>query len=242
MTEYTYDTFIQNILNTRGRFGCGNIYHERHHVLPKCMGGTDSKDNLIDLFADEHYMAHKLLSDENPDNTSLSRAYFLMSNLANNYQQDRYECTPEEYECARTRFSVALKELYSDKTNHPCYGKHLSEKTRKKQSERAKERLRDPRNNPMYGKHGLNNPNYGQHRSEEFCKRLSELTAARMATVDYSGANNPRAKQVIRLKDYKIYSCGKEAAEDNNIVYSTFKNKCRRRDGFMYYQDYIQTH
>ena len=47
--ENTYEEFIQNILKTRGRFECGDEYHERHHIVPKCMGGTDEEDNLIDF-------------------------------------------------------------------------------------------------------------------------------------------------------------------------------------------------
>ena len=47
----TYEEFIQNILDTRGRFNCGDEYHERHHIVPKCLGGSDEKNNLIDLYA-----------------------------------------------------------------------------------------------------------------------------------------------------------------------------------------------
>ena len=54
----TYNEFIDNILKSRGRFCCGDEYHERHHIVPKCMGGTNDKENLIDLFAKEHYVAH----------------------------------------------------------------------------------------------------------------------------------------------------------------------------------------
>lgn len=68
----TYENFINNILNTRGRFACGNIYHERHHILPKSLGGTDEENNLIDLFAREHFIAHKLLALENPKNYKLT--------------------------------------------------------------------------------------------------------------------------------------------------------------------------
>ena len=32
-----------------------------HHILPRSIGGTDSKDNLIVLTPKEHYFAHKLL-------------------------------------------------------------------------------------------------------------------------------------------------------------------------------------
>jgi hypothetical protein len=36
-------------------------YFERHHILPKSIGGTNSKENLVLLTAKEHYVAHMLL-------------------------------------------------------------------------------------------------------------------------------------------------------------------------------------
>lgn len=40
-TTETYDSFIKNIIETRGQFGCGEEYHERHHIIPKCLGGSN---------------------------------------------------------------------------------------------------------------------------------------------------------------------------------------------------------
>jgi len=39
----------------------GEIYYERHHILPRSMGGTDQKDNLVLLTAKEHFVVHHLL-------------------------------------------------------------------------------------------------------------------------------------------------------------------------------------
>lgn len=75
----TYNEFINKILNTRGRFGCGDIYHERHHIIPKSCGGSNEDNNLIDLFAREHFIAHKLLALENPNNIKLVQAYNIMA-------------------------------------------------------------------------------------------------------------------------------------------------------------------
>lgn len=36
-------------------------YIERHHVIPKCMGGSDDADNIVRLTAREHFVAHQLL-------------------------------------------------------------------------------------------------------------------------------------------------------------------------------------
>ena len=71
----TYDEYISDILNIRGRFACGEEYHERHHITPKCLGGTNDKENLIDLFAREHFEAHRLLALENLENDSLIYAW-----------------------------------------------------------------------------------------------------------------------------------------------------------------------
>ena len=95
----TYKEFIQNILDTRGHFGVPEgAYKEKHHIIPKCLGGTNSKDNLVDLYAKEHYIAHKLLALENPDNYKLQYAWLSMGFLKSKYIKDRYEISAEEYE------------------------------------------------------------------------------------------------------------------------------------------------
>ena len=100
----SYDDFINNILKTRGRFACENEYHERHHIVPRCLGGTNDEENLIDLFAKEHFIAHKLLAKENPTNDSLIYAWWMMS-IVSDENQERYELSPEEYEEAKKVFS-----------------------------------------------------------------------------------------------------------------------------------------
>ena len=35
---------------------------ESHHIVPKCIGGTDDPSNLVDLTLREHYVAHILLA------------------------------------------------------------------------------------------------------------------------------------------------------------------------------------
>ena len=36
-------------------------YKERHHIIPRCLGGNNTKENLVDLTPEEHYIAHLLL-------------------------------------------------------------------------------------------------------------------------------------------------------------------------------------
>ena len=55
------------------------IYYERHHILPKCMKGTDDKDNLVLLTAKEHYVCHKLLTYIYSGNKKLMHAFWRMT-------------------------------------------------------------------------------------------------------------------------------------------------------------------
>jgi len=48
------------IQRARGRSLSG--YYEVHHIIPKCLGGTDEKSNLVDLTPEEHFLAHILLA------------------------------------------------------------------------------------------------------------------------------------------------------------------------------------
>lgn len=39
----------------------GEVYYERHHIIPRSMGGNDLSHNLVLLTAKEHFVAHHLL-------------------------------------------------------------------------------------------------------------------------------------------------------------------------------------
>ena len=54
-------------------------YKERHHIIPKCMGGVDEEENLVDLTPEEHYVAHQLLVKIYPDNVKVLYAIQAMS-------------------------------------------------------------------------------------------------------------------------------------------------------------------
>ena len=61
MTKYHlhYNTLIEN---ARDRILPSDTYKESHHIIPRSLGGSDDKNNLVDLTAREHYIAHLLLA------------------------------------------------------------------------------------------------------------------------------------------------------------------------------------
>lgn len=55
------------------------IYYERHHIIPKCLGGENSADNLVLLTAREHFVAHKLLVEIYPNESGLIYSLLMLS-------------------------------------------------------------------------------------------------------------------------------------------------------------------
>lgn len=73
--------------------------YEKHHIIPKCLGGSNDVNNLVLLTPREHLLAHLCLVKIYPLNHSLIRAAMLMGtdrhgNRINNKQYDwvRKQC------------------------------------------------------------------------------------------------------------------------------------------------------
>jgi len=71
-------------------------YTERHHIIPRCMGGPDDKSNLVDLTAREHYVIHKLLTEIYPNHIGLHKAVWFMSLIT--LDGRKYKVSSHEYE------------------------------------------------------------------------------------------------------------------------------------------------
>ena len=129
-----YKEFIDEILNTRGRFSIPKTeYKERHHIIPRCMGGNDENENLIDLYAREHFIAHKLLAEENPDNIKLVSAWSMMAFPKGSTKRD-FEITPEEYEELRIMQAKVMSKFAKELWEDPEYRKaHVVPEWRKEQ-------------------------------------------------------------------------------------------------------------
>ena len=95
-----YNNLIASRKNTLRKKGIG-IYYEKHHIIPKWLGGTDIKDNLILLTAKEHFIAHLLLWKHYRDRSS-ALAFHKMTKSNNDKQQRKF--TAKQFEKARIAF------------------------------------------------------------------------------------------------------------------------------------------
>lgn len=104
-----YDTIIER---ANQRTPLDNMYYEKHHIVPKCMGGSNARCNLVRLTAKEHYIAHLLLAKH----YNTKELWFaVISFQGTNSKHTRF--TGSMYETARIKQSEYMK------TNNPNLGK-----------------------------------------------------------------------------------------------------------------------
>ena len=81
-TENKYTRAYFRIIEHR-KSNPSNDPTERHHIIPKSIGGSDASDNLVDLTLREHFICHLLLTKmvEHPQHKyCMTRASRLMAN------------------------------------------------------------------------------------------------------------------------------------------------------------------
>lgn len=91
-------------------------YTESHHIIPRCMGGTDESENLVNLTPEEHYVAHQLLVKIYPNNVGLICAAMLMTGHKNKQRAQN-----KVYGWLKRKYAKAAKARIGDKNN--SYGK-----------------------------------------------------------------------------------------------------------------------
>lgn len=76
-----YEKIYQELISKgklRGSKRSLSYYTEEHHVIPRCMNGSDDKNNLVALLPREHFVAHRLLTKIYPEVKGLHYAVNLM--------------------------------------------------------------------------------------------------------------------------------------------------------------------
>jgi predicted RNA-binding Zn-ribbon protein involved in translation (DUF1610 family) len=153
-----YESIIQKARVDIREKGNG-VYYERRHILPKCLGGNNKKENIILLTAKEHYLCHKLLTHIYKGDRKIACAFYYMSYN----KKHNYVVSARDYAYARELINSIP----------------VSKETCKKISKalKGKPGLSGERNG-MFGKgylvSGEKNPFYNKTHTDEQCKKWSE--------------------------------------------------------------------
>jgi hypothetical protein len=127
MIKNKYTDCYQRII-TRAKTRNISGYTETHHIIPRSLGGDNSKENLVKLTAREHFICHFLLTKmydgENKD--KMIYAAWAMANLYNDKQQ-RYKINSRAYGVMREKYANLRSKSLKGKL-----GKSHSDETKKK--------------------------------------------------------------------------------------------------------------
>lgn len=106
-------------------------YTETHHIIPRCLGGSDDKSNLVELSAKEHFLCHLLLTkiySSGPVHYKMLNAFLMM--LVKGNGQQRF-ITSRSYQHIREKYSLFLSDYYKGTGNSQFGTKWISNPTTK---------------------------------------------------------------------------------------------------------------
>lgn len=135
-----YRKIYNNIIENRRNKPYGG-YVEIHHIIPRCLGGDNSKNNLIKLSAREHFVCHLLLTKFYPEHSvewkKMIKAFYMML-IVRSDNQERY-ISSRDFSALKEQLSI-IKSLEQYGSGNSQYGKPKSAEQRKRISETLKKR------------------------------------------------------------------------------------------------------
>jgi len=192
-------------------------YTERHHIIPRSLGGDDEPDNLVDLTAREHFICHWLLTkmvDSTHDKWKMMNALGYMM-WAENQNQERYRVNARLYERLKTKHSEMKSWAVSGERNG-MYGKHHTEVAREKirqanlgnqineqQRNKIRQNKLGKKRKPFTDEHlanlkksnsGENNGMFGRKHSEETKAKIGAVAKGRKLDPSIIAARSEKIK------------------------------------------------
>lgn len=112
-----YNNIYVNLIASRRnmkRFKGDGTYYENHHIIPRCMNGSDEPSNFVLLTAREHFIAHKLLTKIYPDNIKI---YWAFTGMCGAFQKRNLKAHEIE-DCKKVAGELLKQRAYDDRGYH----------------------------------------------------------------------------------------------------------------------------
>jgi len=110
--KQNYEDYAEYARKLNRSKGDGNLYEE-HHIIPRCLDGSDLPENKVLLTPREHYLAHYLLMkihEGTPNYRKMIYAFFMMN-------WDKYKTrhlNSRLYEVVKREASLSQTQLFND--------------------------------------------------------------------------------------------------------------------------------
>jgi hypothetical protein len=113
-------------------------YTEKHHIIPKSLGGANTKDNLVKLTAHEHFVCHLLLTKclLGEEKAKMVFGAKRMMVRGNQHQNNRYIPSGRIYEMIKKEEAAILS--VKTKNNNPMLRTDVKQKHTESMKHRGK--------------------------------------------------------------------------------------------------------
>lgn len=101
-----YNSIIEKAISENRKKESG-ISYENHHIIPKCVGGNNTKENLVLLTFREHFVCHKLLIYIYAGNNKIRFGFYMMA--TSKKKQSMYKVSSREYMDAKNQMKLYLR-------------------------------------------------------------------------------------------------------------------------------------
>jgi hypothetical protein len=160
---------IHNAIIKRSRERTLSCYTEKHHIIPRCMGGGNELTNIAILTPEEHFVVHQLLVKIYPNNYKLVCACQAMGMNSNGQKNGA-----KMYGWIKNKISQA-KSIETRGEKNPHFGKKHSLEARRKISEGHKGKFcSDEEKQEMSLRMMGNQRGLGYKHSDESKKNMSD--------------------------------------------------------------------
>ena len=178
-------------------------YYETHHIIPKCIGGSNDKHNLCRLTPEEHFLAHQLLIKIYPDNYKLVLAVSLMCmhNTKRRINNKRYGWVKRKLSKIASQHFKDMWANYSDEE----YMKHKhSMKWTEDRKDLHQKQLKNRYANTEFRKYfseKMNIVNNDPAKIEKASKKIKENWTINEQFIDKMKKRKPRGSDGSKLKE-----------------------------------------
>lgn len=191
-------------------------YVEKHHIVPKCMGGDDETRNIAILTPEEHYLAHLLLVKIYPNSKQLTYAANMMTVSG---------------KCGRSnnkQFGWLKRQFSKNQTgekNH-MFGKEVSQETRDKIGLASRSWKRKPFTDEHRKKIGLKslgrNPRLGMSLSDESKDKIRKALTGRKLPEEHKaklrGRKCPEERKIKLAEQNRSPNSKTRKLSDDDVI------------------------
>ncbi len=218
---------IYNIIINNSKSRSLDCYTEKHHIIPRCLGGNNKKENIATLTPKEHYICHRLLIKIYKGQDRYKMIY-AMNRLLNRYSNNSIiKINSRSYsKLKELHASTMSNRVVSLETRRKISNYRIGQKHTKETKDKLSKALKGKKKSVEW-KEKISIAHLNKPKSIEACNKVSSYWKNLLKDRPWK---NSRANQSVWALAKDVYQLRKEKvsmakiAKQLNIPYSNLIN------------------